>query len=82
MVTVTSATIAGAAELDAKTRFIPARLSEQLRRFLDDKAWLENRRIMDILAQDLILEHADTLRRKGVRRNNLNGLYSEPTILA
>lgn len=26
-----------------------ARLSEQLRRFLDDKAWLENRRIMDIL---------------------------------
>ncbi|MBU0968905.1 MAG: DUF3375 domain-containing protein [Proteobacteria bacterium] len=26
-----------------------ARLSEQLRRFLDDRAWLENRRIMDIL---------------------------------
>ncbi len=26
-----------------------AKLSEQLRRFLDDKAWLENRRIMDIL---------------------------------
>jgi hypothetical protein len=26
-----------------------ARLSQQLRRFLDDKAWLENRRIMDIL---------------------------------
>ncbi|NTW53631.1 MAG: DUF3375 domain-containing protein [Chlorobaculum sp.] len=26
-----------------------ARLSEQLRKFLDDKAWLENRRIMDIL---------------------------------
>jgi hypothetical protein len=26
-----------------------ARLSEQLRRFLDDQAWLENRRIMDIL---------------------------------
>lgn len=28
-----------------------ARLSEQLRRFLDDQAWLENRRIMDILHQ-------------------------------
>jgi hypothetical protein len=26
-----------------------AKLSEQLRRFLDDQAWLENRRIMDIL---------------------------------
>ena len=26
-----------------------AQLSQQLRRFLDDKAWLENRRIMDIL---------------------------------
>ncbi|MFZ0242818.1 MAG: DUF3375 domain-containing protein [Desulfobacterales bacterium] len=26
-----------------------ARLSQQLRRFLDDRAWLENRRIMDIL---------------------------------
>lgn len=27
-----------------------ARLSQQLRRFLDDQAWLENRRIMDIIA--------------------------------
>jgi len=27
------------------------RLSEQLRRFLDDQAWLENRRIMDLLHQ-------------------------------
>ena len=26
-----------------------AKLSRQLRRFLDDQAWLENRRIMDIL---------------------------------
>ena len=26
-----------------------AQLSQQLRRFLDDKAWLENRRIMDVL---------------------------------
>ncbi len=28
-----------------------AQLSQQLRRFLDDQAWLENRRIMDILHQ-------------------------------
>lgn len=28
-----------------------AQLSQQLRRFLDDQAWLENRRIMDILRQ-------------------------------
>ncbi|HBK57243.1 MAG TPA: DUF3375 domain-containing protein, partial [Xanthomonadales bacterium] len=26
-----------------------AQLSQQLRRFLDDRTWLENRRIMDIL---------------------------------
>ena len=28
-----------------------AQLSQQLRRFLDDQAWLENKRIMDIIAQ-------------------------------
>jgi hypothetical protein len=28
-----------------------ARLSEQLRRYLDDRAWLENRRIMDLIRQ-------------------------------
>jgi len=28
-----------------------AQLSSQLRRFLDDKAWLENKRIMEILRQ-------------------------------
>ena len=37
-----------------------ARLSEQLRRFLDDKAWLENRRIMDILHE--VETHALDLR--------------------
>lgn len=31
-----------------------ARLSEQLRRYLDDQAWLENRRIMEVLRE---LEH-------------------------
>ncbi len=37
-----------------------ARLSEQLRRFLDDQAWLENRRIMGLLRQ--IEQHALALR--------------------
>lgn len=37
-----------------------AKLSKQLRRFLDDKAWLENRRIMDILHS--IENHALALR--------------------
>ncbi|MGB3699194.1 MAG: DUF3375 domain-containing protein [Gordonia sp. (in: high G+C Gram-positive bacteria)] len=37
--------------LDAGTRAQSTvrRLSEQLRRFLDDQAWLENRRVMDLL---------------------------------
>jgi hypothetical protein len=36
-------------EAGEHTQRTVARLSEQLRRFLDDKAWLENRRIVDIL---------------------------------
>jgi hypothetical protein len=32
-----------------QTQRTVARLSEQLRRFLDDQAWLENRRIMDLI---------------------------------
>jgi flagellar motility protein MotE (MotC chaperone) len=39
-------------------------LSEQLRRFLDDQAWLENRRVMDVLrsieAHALIVRDGDT----------------------
>ncbi len=37
-----------------------AQLSQQLRRFLDDQAWLENRRIMDLLRS--IEAHAQALR--------------------
>lgn len=37
-----------------------ARLSEQLRRFLDDQAWLENRRIMEILRE--LEQHAVAVR--------------------
>ena len=36
-------------EAGETTQRTVARLSQQLRRFLDDQAWLENRRIMDIL---------------------------------
>ncbi len=38
-------------EAGEHTQRTVARLSQQLRRFLDDQAWLENRRIMDILHQ-------------------------------
>ena len=36
-------------EAGEHTQRTVARLSQQLRRFLDDQAWIENRRIMDIL---------------------------------
>jgi hypothetical protein len=36
-------------EAGEHTQRTVARLSQQLRRFLDDQAWLENRRIMDLL---------------------------------
>ncbi len=47
-------------EAGEHTQRTVARLSEQLRRFLDDQAWLENRRIMDILRN--IETHALALR--------------------
>ncbi|QKE37855.1 DUF3375 domain-containing protein [Ferrovum myxofaciens] len=52
-------------EASEHTQRTVAQLSQQLRRFLDDQAWLENRRIMDILhgieAQALALrEHPPT----------------------
>ncbi len=47
-------------EAGEHTQRTVAKLSEQLRRFLDDQAWLENRRIMDILHE--IEAHALALR--------------------
>lgn len=47
-------------EAGEHTQRTVARLSEQLRRFLDDQAWLENRRIMGILHS--IENHALALR--------------------
>jgi len=47
-------------EAGEHTQRTVARLSEQLRRFLDDQAWLENRRIMDILHS--VESHALALR--------------------
>jgi len=49
-------------EAGEHTQRTVAKLSEQLRRFLDDQAWLENRRIMDILHS--IENHALALREK------------------
>lgn len=49
-------------EAGEHTQRTVARLSGQLRKFLDDKAWLENRRIMDILhgieSKALALRHS------------------------
>ena len=42
------------------TQRVVARLSEQLRRYLDDQAWLENRRIMNLLRD--LEQHALALR--------------------
>lgn len=49
-------------EAGEHTQRMVAKLSEQLRRFLDDQAWLENRRIMNILHS--IESHALALREK------------------
>ena len=34
-----------------RTQAVVAQLSEQLRRFLDDQAWFENRRVIDVLRE-------------------------------
>jgi len=67
-------------EAGAQTQRTVARLSEQLRRFLDDRAWLENRRIMDLI-QDLE-QHALAVRDAPPGREQLK-LYldaSSPSI--
>jgi len=50
-------------EAGEHTQRTVARLSQQLRRFLDDQAWLENRRIMDVLhnIESKTLEFRDSL---------------------
>lgn len=47
-------------EAGEATQRTVARLSQQLRRYLDDQAWLENRRIMDLIRD--IEQHAVALR--------------------
>ena len=54
-------------EAGEHTQRTVARLSGQLRRFLDDQAWLENRRIMDILHN--IENHALALRQESPSGN-------------
>ncbi len=47
-------------EAGEHTQRMVAKLSQQLRRFLDDQAWLENKRIMQLL--DSIAQHAINVR--------------------
>lgn len=61
-------------EAGEHTQRTVALLSQQLRRFLDDKAWLENKRIMDILRS--IESRALTLRDE-VSAGNASALSSE-----
>lgn len=53
-------------EAGEHTQRTVAQLSQQLRRFLDDQAWLENRRIMDIL-------HGIEAKALALRESNLQG---------
>ena len=57
-------------EAGEHTQRTVALLSQQLRRFLDDQAWLENRRIMDIL-------HGIEARALAVRERQPTGLFME-----
>ncbi len=57
-------------EAGEHTQRTVARLSQQLRRFLDDQAWLENRRIMDIL-------HSIEARALAVREDAPTGYFIE-----
>lgn len=57
-------------EAGEQTQRTVAQLSQQLRRFLDDRAWLENRRIMDIL-------HATETRALALRDTQPTGSFTE-----
>lgn len=57
-------------EAGTQTQRTVARLSAQLRRFLDDRAWLENRRIMDLIGS--IEQHALQVRDEPPERGRLN----------
>jgi Protein of unknown function (DUF3375) len=64
-------------EAGEHTQRTVAQLSQQLRRFLDDKAWLENRRIMDILRN---IESKALLLRDQVAKAHASGLSNENMI--
>lgn len=53
-------------EAGETTQRTVARLSQQLRRYLDDQAWLENRRIMDLIRD--VEQHAVALRDRSPER--------------
>lgn len=57
-------------EAGEHTQRTVAQLSQQLRRFLDDQAWLENRRIMDIL-------HGIEAKALALRESQLPGIITD-----
>ncbi len=65
-------------EAGEHTQRTVARLSQQLRRFLDDQAWLENRRIMDILHS--IEAQALAVRENAPTDNFIELAEADPTI--
>jgi hypothetical protein len=65
-------------EAGEHTQRTVARLSQQLRRFLDDQAWLENRRIMDILHN--IEARALAVREDAPNQNFIELAESAPSI--
>lgn len=65
-------------EAGEATQRTVARLSEQLRRYLDDQAWLENRRIMQLIHE--IEQHALAVREQPPRESLMSMDEPAPTV--
>lgn len=65
-------------EAGQHTQRTVAQLSQQLRRFLDDQAWLENRRIMEILRQ--VEGHALAVREAAPEGQFMSVAATAPTV--
>jgi chromosome segregation ATPase len=65
------------AEAAERTQSIVRQLSEQLRRFLDNQVWLENRRVMDLIRQ---IESASIQLRDGGVRLSVGMEIDSPSI--
>ncbi|HKJ94759.1 MAG TPA: DUF3375 domain-containing protein [Gammaproteobacteria bacterium] len=65
-------------EAGETTQRTVARLSQQLRRYLDDQAWLENRRIMDLIRD--VEQHAVAVREQPPRGDFMALEEPSPTV--